>query len=272
LFFCCFRNTARVLMATLLVAFSTSVLANEFNVLLFTKTQEWHHKSQHKAVEAIYSLGERHSFYVEWHEDANMFDQQTLQKFDAVIFLSTTGDVLNNQQQQALRKFIQSGKGFVGIHSASDTEKSWHWYQNLIGRTFIIHPPVQTALISVLDSGFPGMHAFKDKQLWTDEWYEFSEPKVEGLNYLLSVNENSYNPEAKWEAVSGNGMGGFHPIAWFHYFDGGRSFYTSLGHMAATYDLETFQWHLFGGIYWAATGKGVKKLSLPMEQQGDSDD
>ncbi|MBU3020728.1 ThuA domain-containing protein [Aestuariibacter sp. A3R04] len=235
------------------------VHATEFDVLLFTKTAGWHHKSQHKAVEAIQNLAKKHFFSVEWHEDANIFNSKDLARFDAVIFLSTTGDVLNGRQQQQLTDFIRAGNGFVGIHSASDTEKSWPWYQQLVGHTFVIHPPVQTAQIRILDADFPGMHGFTDGQIWTDEWYEFSPPHVSDLNYLITVDESTYNTKADWGNVTGNGMGAFHPIAWYHYFEGGRSFYTSLGHMSGTYQIEAFQWHMAGGIYWAATGKGIRE-------------
>jgi len=239
------------------VFMSSSAQAKAFRALLFTKTTEWHHKSLNAGVTAIQKLGERHFFDVEWHEDARLFEPKTLQRFDVVIFLSTTGDVLNTSQQQALQEFIRSGKGFVGIHSASDTEKNWPWFQRLVGHTFIIHPEVQTARLHTLNRTFPGLERFPEHQLWTDEWYEFSEAHVSRLNYLLTVDESSYQTQADWGHVKGEGMGEFHPIAWYHYFDGGRSFYTALGHMSSTYEIAAFQSHLFGGIYWAATGKGL---------------
>ena len=258
-----FTKVCSVVLIVIIVAISSLAYAAEFNVLLFTKTTEWHHKSQHTGVETIQNLGKKHFFSVEWHEDSRIFNRKDLARFDAVVFLSTTGDVLNEEQQKHFIEFIQAGNGFVGIHSASDTEKSWRWYQKLVGHTFIIPPAIQTAEIRLLNSQFPGMHKFNDQQLWTDEWYEFSPAHVSGLQYLLSVNESSYNTSADWGHIVGNGMGYFHPIAWYHNFDGGRSFYTSLGHMASTYELAAFQWHLFGGIYWAATGKGIITDSPP---------
>ena len=132
------------------------------------------------------------------------------------------------------------------------------WYNQLVGRMFHIHPAIQTARIKVLDRKFPGFERMPDDMLWTDEWYEFGEEKVKGLNYILSVDESTYDPKADWGRVAGTGNGSFHPVAWYHTFDGGRAFYTALGHLPSKYRDETFRDHLYGGIYWAATGKGMK--------------
>jgi type 1 glutamine amidotransferase len=93
--------------------------------------------------------------------------------------------------------------------------------------------------------------------LWTDEWYEFSERKADDLKFLVSIDETTYNPNTKWGENEGKGMGSFHPISWYHAYDGGRAFYTALGHIPLTYSDQTFLDHLYGGIYWAATGKGI---------------
>ena len=236
---------------------SLNAQKKEFSVLLYTKTAGWHHESIHEGVTAIRKLGEEHFFTVDWQEDASRFNDKGLENFDAVIFLSTTGDIFNEEQQGALERFIKKGKGFVGIHAAADTEYEWPWYTQLVGRMFRIHPTIQTAKLQIKDSKFPGMQSFKDGQLWTEDWYQYNEEKVTGLNYLMSVDEKTYNPKANWGRVAGDGMGDFHPIAWYHNFYGGRSFYTGLGHMPATWEIKEFMDHLFGGIYWAATGKGL---------------
>ncbi len=229
----------------------------QFNVLLFTKTNGWHHKSIPAGVTALEQLADKHYFNLIWHEESHYFNDEYLSNVDVVIFLSTTGDILSNEQQQAFKRYIQSGKGFVGIHSASDTEYDWQWYQQLVGHTFVIHPVVQTAWLSKVSSEFPGLESMPEKMLWTDEWYEFGEANSTGLNYLLTVDETSYNPNADWGTKKGKGMGSFHPIAWYQNYDGGRSFYTSLGHIKPVYQNDLFLAHLYGGIYWAATGKGI---------------
>lgn len=251
-------TTSGISFLMLLVSFSGFSQQKQFKALLFTKTAGWHHESINEGVDAIRNLAERNYFNVEWHEMPSVFNDKKLSEFQVVIFLNTTGDVLNDEQQNAFTKFIQSGKGFVGIHSASDTEYEWPWYTQLVGRMFHIHPVIQTAVLKVADNKFPGLERMPSSWYWTDEWYEFGEEKVKGLNYLITVDEKTYDPNVKWGEKVGKGMGDMHPIAWYHEFDGGRSFYTALGHMPAIYSDPIFLEHIYGGIYWAATGKGLK--------------
>ena len=237
----------------------TTASAKQFRALLFTKTAGWHHNSVLEGVSAIRALSKMHHFDVDWHEDANHFNEENLAKYDVVIFLLTTGDVLNESQQQAFETFIKQGKGFVGVHSAADTEHDWPWFKALVGRTFVIHPAIQTANIDVLTHNFPGTEQLTNRFLWTDEYYHYGKAHSEKLNYILAVDEKSYSPTAQWGDLKVKGMGDFHPIAWYQRYDGGRSFYTGLGHLAASYEQPMFLSHLYGGIYWAATGKGELK-------------
>lgn len=120
---------------------------------------------------------------------------------------------------------------------------------------FHIHPAVQTAKLQVLDSIFPGLQGFEHGKLWTEEWYEFSEAKTTGLQTILSVDETTYNAKVQWGPKKGEGMGKVHPVSWYHNYDGGRSFYTALGHIPTNFSNEAFLNHLYAGIRWAATGK-----------------
>jgi uncharacterized protein len=250
---------ARLVFICSLILFTSQVLsAQQFKVFLFTKTAGWHHESIHEGVAAIRKLAERNNFQVDWQENTDFVTEKNLEKYQAIIFLNTTADILNDEQQKAVEKFIQSGKGFVGIHSASDTEYGWPWYTKMVGMMFKIHPEQQTAYLRVLDHNFPGMERFPKKLLWTDEWYEFSAAKSTDLKFLVTVDEKTYNPNAKWGDNVGKGMGDFHPISWYHPYDGGRAFYTALGHIPATFSDQTFLDHIYGGIYWAATGKGIE--------------
>jgi type 1 glutamine amidotransferase len=243
----------------LLVCFAFAVTAmaqtKQFKVLLVTTTRGWHHESVHTGVLAIQQLGIRNFFDVVLMEDPNSITDKNLEQFKAVIFLNTIGDIFDSTQQKVMERFIQSGKGFVGIHSASDTEYDWEWYTKLVGRMFYIHPAIQTARLNITDTLFPGLQGFAGNKLWTDEWYEFGPEKVNDLQYVLAVDETSFNPVVQWGAKKGNGMGKFHPIAWYHNYDGGRSFYTALGHMPAVYSDPAFLNHLYAGILWAATGR-----------------
>ncbi|MBK0383911.1 ThuA domain-containing protein [Pedobacter sp. SD-b] len=229
----------------------------QFNALLITKTAGWHHESINDGVSAIKALGEKNFFNVTWNQDGVPITEKYLQNFQVVIFLNTTGDIFNADEQKAIEKFIQSGKGYVGIHSASDTEYDWAWYTKLVGRMFHIHPAIQTAKLRLTKNTFTGLNGFTDGQLWTDEWYEFGPEQVKDLNYILAVDETSYNSKVEWpdRNLKGVGMGNFHPIAWYHEFDGGRAFYTALGHQPTDYTNTAFLDHIYAGIFWAATGK-----------------
>ncbi|MEM9835391.1 MAG: ThuA domain-containing protein [Bacteroidota bacterium] len=240
------------------VVFAASVLkAQQFNALLITETAGWHHESITAAVPALEGLAERHHFGLDRYQSGEPLTAKLLARYDVIIMVNTTGDIFTEQEQAAFEAFIRSGKGFVGVHAASDTEYDWPWYTQLVGRMLVIHPAIQTAMLDVADTNFPGLANWPKRLLWTDEWYEFSEEKVAGLHYLLSVDESTFDPEADWGRVAGKGMGDFHPIAWYHEFAGGRSFYTALGHIPAVYQERLFLEHLYGGIYWAATGRGL---------------
>jgi type 1 glutamine amidotransferase len=245
------------LMICLLSMQSSAQAKKQFNALLVTKTAGWHHESINDGVTAIKALAEKNFFDVTWNQDGVPITEKYLQNFQVIIFLNTTGDIFNDEEQRAIEKFIQSGKGFVGIHSASDTEYKWPWYTKLVGRMFHIHPVIQTAKLRLTDNKFTGLKGFTDGQLWTDEWYEFDAETIKGLNYILAVDESSYNPNVEWgnRNLKGVGMGSFHPIAWYHQYDGGRSFYTALGHQPSDYTNNAFLDHIYAGIYWAATGK-----------------
>lgn len=253
------RITSKLALASCLLLISISSYAEQFNVLLFTMTQGWHHQSQLEGVAAMRQMADKHFFKLDWQEDPAVFNDENLKKFQAIVFLSTTGNILNAEQKAAMERFVKSGKGFVGVHSASDTEYQWEWYTKLVGRSFHIHPAIQTAELQVTNRKFPGLERMPEHFLWTEEWYEFGPENTKGLNYILVVDEKTYDPVTDWGTKKGAGMGKFHPIAWYHNYDGGRSFYTALGHTAADYSDPLFLEHVYGGIYWAATGKGLKE-------------
>jgi len=249
----------RVFILFLLIQVTISTAANaqkQFKALIVTTTRGWHHESLHAGVLAIQDLARKNFFDAVLWEDPNGFTDKYLEQFQVVIFLNTTGDIFDSAQQKVMERFIQSGKGYVGIHSASDTEYDWDWYDKLVGRMFHIHPTIQTAQLNIIDTSFPGLQGFANNKLWTDEWYEFGPERTSGLHYVLAINESSYNPKADWgPRGKGEGMGKLHPIAWYHDYDGGRAFYTALGHMPTDFSDPAFLNHLYAGIFWAATGK-----------------
>ncbi len=228
----------------------------QFSTLVFTKTAGYRHEAILSGVQAIKELGKKHYFDVFWTEDANVFTKEKLADFDVIIFLNNDGDILNDNQREAFKQFIEKGKGYVGIHGASACEQNWDWYGQLVGRLFIKHPKIQTARIQIMDHDFSGMSRFPGHMLWTDEWYVFGEELSDSLHYLMTVDENTYDTKRTWKEGEDHSMGEFHPIAWYHEVHGGRSFYTALGHMNEAFQDEIFLEHIYGGIFWAATGVG----------------
>jgi hypothetical protein len=184
---------------TVLIQPKASAQNKQFKALLVTTTNGWHHESLHYGVVALKELAIRNYFDITLFENPNGFTDKYLEQFQVIIFLSTTGNILDSAQQKVMERFIKSGKGYVGIHSASDTEYDWEWYTKLVGRMFHIHPVIQTAKLNILDATFPGLQGFANNKLWTDEWYEFGPEKIAGLNYVLAVDESTYDAKAEKE-------------------------------------------------------------------------
>ncbi|WP_104381460.1 ThuA domain-containing protein [Sphingobacterium sp. HMA12] len=207
-------------------------------VLIFSKTQGFRHSSIEKGAQVLKQLLDKEKIASDHSEDAALFTDQGLKKYDAVIFLSTTGNILDDTQQDAFVRYIQSGKGFVGIHAATDTEYDWPWYNGLVGAYFTSHPAVQQAKIDVLDRKHAATKHLDPIWQHKDEWYNFKDVK-DDLHVLMNLDEKSYN---------GGKMGDNHPISWSQDYDGGKVFYTGLGHTEESYDEPKFQKHLIGGI------------------------
>lgn len=212
-------------------------------VLVFSRTAGFRHGSISTGAAAIAALGERHNFVVEHTEDPSVFQDASLARFAAVVFLNTTGDVLDGAQQAAFERFIRGGKGFVGVHSAADTEYDWPWYGRLVGAYFASHPAVQPATVRIRDATHLSTRCQPTSWTRTDEWYDYRAAPAAGVKILATLDESSYQ---------GGRMGAVHPIVWHHDFDGGRAWYTGMGHTSETYAEPAFLDHLAGGILWAA--------------------
>jgi type 1 glutamine amidotransferase len=222
--------------------------AAEHRVLVFTKTAGYRHDSIPAAIEAVRTLGTTSGFDVDATEDAAVFTRARLARYGAVVFLLTTGDVLEDAQQAAFTAYIRSGGGFVGVHSATDTERDWPWYGRLVGAWSSGHPEIQAATIDVVSPPDASTMHLPARWARTDEWYGFlSNPRRNGVRVLLTLDEATYQPR-DWA------MGADHPIAWRHEFDGGRAWYTEGGHTAESYAEPLFVGHLLGGIRYALRG------------------
>ncbi|KEO73764.1 ThuA domain-containing protein [Anditalea andensis] len=222
--------------------------SDEPRVLVFSKTAGFYHESIPEGIAAIQKLGNEHGFQVDTTTRAEMFTEENLMQYAAVIWLSTTGDVLNHVQEADFERYIQSGGGYVGIHAATDTEYGWGWYGRLAGAQFLNHPGmgdphpnVQDGTINVTDRNHPSTQFLPESWDRRDEWYSFKKLNP-NVNVLMYLDEESYQ--------GGHKMGE-HPLAWYHEYDGGRAFYTGGGHTRESYQEELFLEHILEGIKYA---------------------
>ncbi|WP_432169837.1 ThuA domain-containing protein [Streptomyces sp. 1222.5] len=240
------RITTAVLGAALLLACVTAPAvsdpAHTKRVLVFSKTAGFRHDSIPEGVEAVRQLGRANGFTVDATEDAGAFTGKNLKRYDAVVFLSTTGDVLDAAQQDAFEGYIRHGGGYVGVHAAADTEYDWAFYGGLAGAWFQNHPAIQPATVNVEDRAHPATSHLGRTWERTDEWYNYRSDPRDRAHVLASLDETSY---------TGGTMNGDHPIAWCQDYQGGRAFYTGGGHTKESYADPAFRQHLLGGIRWA---------------------
>ena len=214
----------------------------DLKLLVFSKTSGFRHKSIPAGKEFLKQMAKDNNWKITFSEDSGIFNE-SLNDFDVLVLLNTTGDIFNEQQQEGLKKFLAIRKGFVGIHSASDTELDWPWFNEMIGAAFSGHPRVQKAKLSIAkETGHPAVSSWGETEFFKDEWYNFREPVGKHVNVLATLDESSYE---------GTRMNMEHPISWYHYYDGGKVFYTGLGHTNENYADPRFYEHVQGGIRWA---------------------
>ena len=230
------------------VAQRTDVLPR---VLVFSRTTGFRHLSIPDGISAIRELGTGR-WSVDATEDPAVFTADNLRRYRAVVFLSTTGNVLDDAQQKAFEDYFRAGNGWVGIHAAADTEYEWPWYGKLVGAWFKGHPRNQQATVNVEDRTHRSTAMLPAEWKRLDEWYSFRSNPRSDVHVLASLDEKSYDPE---KVPMGD-----HPIAWYHEFDGGRAWYTALGHTKESYSEKLFLEHVREGIEWAA---GIPAKAVP---------
>jgi type 1 glutamine amidotransferase len=215
-------------------------------VLLFSRTLGFRHASIPVAAAALRREGSRHGMVVDHTEDPARFTASHLRAYRVVVFLSTTGDVLDQAGERALRDFVEAGGGWVGVHAAADTEEGWPWYETLVGARFARHPAVQRAIVRVAGRDHPATARLPARWVRTDEWYDFRTNPRGRVRVLATLDESTYR---------GGGMGADHPIAWCHgagSLGRGRALYTAGGHTAASWSEARFLAHVVGALRWAA--------------------
>lgn len=210
-------------------------------VLVFSKTTGFVHSSIDAGNQALLQLGQDHGFVVDTTTNAIYFNEDSLAQYAAVVFLNTSGDVLDHIQEAAFERYIQSGGGFVGIHGASTTEYHWGWFGRLVGAYFDDHPKPQPAEFRVIDQSHASTEHMPETFTYDDEWYNFYNINPD-IQVLVSIDPNSYE---------GSKHEGEHPMAWYHDFDGGRSFFTGFGHSDKSFSDPLILQHILGGIQYA---------------------
>ena len=249
-------NFKTIVLAFICFLSVASIIAQqkEPTILVFSKTGAFRHKSIPDGVQFFNSLQKETNWNIDFSEDGNDFTSENLKKYNVLVFLNTSGDIFDENQKKAFQKYIANGNGFVGIHAASDTEKEWPWFTEMVGATFKDHPKVQNATVYFDGStAHPAIKHLKSTEVFKDEWYNFLKPVAKHVNVLGLVDESSY--EGKQMNTKN------HPITWFHHFDGGRIFYTGLGHTNETYTDVRFQKMIKGAILWASDVAQIKKPS-----------
>jgi len=241
--------------ASFTVLASPTTGACQRRLLVFSKTAGFRHASIKDGKIALQKLASEHNFAIDFSEDSTVFTDANLAHYDAVVFLLTTGAIFDNNQKAAFERYIRGGGGYVGVHSASDTEYDWPWYGGLLG-SFMDrihkHSRVMQATLHVTDRTQPSTNMLPPLWIRTDEWYNFASNPRGKVHVLITIDESTYK---------GGTMGVDHPIAWYHAYDGGRAWYTAMGHTSESYYEPLFLAHLWGGITYAI-GTGRKQTLI----------
>ena len=235
----------------MIAVFSCYSQSKKINVLVFSKTSGYRHNSISSGLKMMSDLAQERNWILTATENADLFTPEFLKTFDVVVFLNPTQDVLNDQQQKNFESFMDTGKGFVGIHAAADCEYDWAWYGQLSGAFFKTHPPAQTATVIFEDTDHPSMVPFKGMKTYHtfDEWYSFKENPRPLVHVLARLDETSLDEatlkDDKWKM-------GDHPLIWFKENGNSRSFYTVFGHTPEAFQDPKVIQHIGCAVDWVA--------------------
>ncbi|KAJ6496462.1 trehalose utilization-domain-containing protein [Mycena vitilis] len=250
------RATLFVLLSCYYVSTAHSA-ATTARVLIYTATKGFRHDSIPTAIDALNKQGPSINVAFDHTEDETQFNDQNLANYDAIMFVSTTGEVLDDSGKAAFQKYLNLGGNFMGVHSSSDSLVNTSFYGNETGAYFDYHPALQNATVDVLDASHPSTSMLPAQWHIQEEMYNFkSDPRAIGAVVLLSANESSYVVDTGTRKFD---QGTPHPSAWFQEHGAGvasgqtagRSFYTSLGHLNETWQDNLFMSHVSGGLTWA---------------------
>jgi type 1 glutamine amidotransferase len=227
---------------------SSRAASAPLRLLVFTKTAGYVHNSIPDGVVALQKMAGENNWSVDTTSNAALFTTENLRNYKAIIFLSTTGDVLNAAQQAAFENYMQSGGGFVGVHAAADTEYDWPFYNKVVGAYFLSHPKQQNAIVQIREKNHVATSFLPERWERYDEWYNYKSISPD-IKVLATLDESTYE---------GGKNGAEHPIAWYNAVGNGRAFYTGLGHTKESYVEPLFLRHLRGGILYVVGKEGTK--------------
>ena len=248
-----FRIKKLGILLTLLASLSAVALGADADrrVLVYTKNGKGYvHDNIPASVAALKKLGAENNFAVDVSDDPARFTDRNLKRYQALIFDNTNNEIFDNEEQKAaFQRYIRAGGGFVGIHSTSGAMREWPWFWEMLGGKFLRHPKLQTFTVKVKDPQDPSTAHLPETFAWTDEFY-FLDNMPKGLHVLLAGDLTTLDDPAK-EKYPGKTFGDEFPLAWRHQFDGGREWYTALGHKPEHYSDPKLTKHILGGILWA---------------------
>lgn len=242
----------RLLTIFLLLAIVPLFAGEPPRVLLYTRNgltldgkKGYVHDNIANSVAAIRQLGVENGFVVDVSEEPRDFTVENLRKYRALVFSNTNNQILETEEQKAaLQTYVRSGGGIAGIHSACGSMRGWPWFWAMIGGSFTRHPKLQEFTVHVVDRTHPSTRFLGETWKVTDEFY-FLRDMPRGLSVLLAGDLTTLvDPQKPQGATT-------HPLAWYQEFEGGRCWYTSLGHRKEVYDDPVFRKHILGGILWA---------------------
>lgn len=249
----------KFIILSLFLVFQFSCTKKEVKILVFTKTQSFRHASIEPGVQAFLKLGQENGIIVDTTSDSGKFTDENLKKYSSLVFLHSTGELFDAAQKNAFQRYIQAGGSWVGIHAACDAEYRWPWYNKLAGAYFMSHPKPQNATLKILDQNHESTKHLDKEWVRFDEWYDFKSMNPD-VKVLIQIDESSYE---------GGKNGAKHPMAWYHEYDGGRSWYTGLCHTDESFQEEAVLKHILGGIRWAVGNnkRDYKKVKTPLRPE-----
>ena len=257
--------TTRLILFSVLFCCACTHRQRPRHILVFSKTAGFRHIEGIEAgTAALKKLCEGKDIALDTTEDAGKFNEETLRQYNAVVFLNVSGEVFTQEQRYAFQRYIEAGGGFLAIHGVTDAEREWPWFGQLIGAYFNSHPQnpnVRKGTYVVMDKNNPATDSLPARWEREDEFYNFQQVDS-SIHILIGIDEKTYE---------GGNMGAFHPMVWYHDFDGGRSFYISMGHTNETYTEPLFIKMLGAGLEYAVGGKEPPVLnyarSIPEENR-----